>query len=222
MLGWLPRAAGLTRSRWGCWPRRCRAMLSMMWSRPRGGRRSGRMGSCRRMSWCISRWPWRCSRRTTMGRSRRGWPARWARGVLGCPVGGADLGRDHAGAGAAGFEPVRDIFARVAAPVADQLTPGAFLGAWRLMSIDGFEWDAPDTPGNAAAFGYSGAGQDRSAFPKVRVVTVSECGSHAVVDAEIGGIAGKGSGEQSLGPGGQGGQRSACPVRVTVRLSARR
>ena len=29
-------------------------------------------------------------------------------------------------------------------------------------------------------------------------MTVSECGSHAVVDAEIGGIAGKGSGEQSL------------------------
>ena len=69
------------------------------------------------------------------------------------------------------------------------------------MSIDGLEWDAPDTPQNAAAFGYAGVGpgeQDRPAFPKVRVVTVSECGSHAVVDAEIGGIAGNGSGEQSL------------------------
>jgi hypothetical protein len=44
--------------------------------------------------------------------------------------------------------------ARVAVPVAGQLTRGAFLGAWRLMSIDGFEWDVPDTPGNAAAFGY--------------------------------------------------------------------
>ena len=40
-----------------------------------------------------------------------------------------------------------------AVPVADQLTRGAFLGPWRLMSIDGLEWDAPDTPGNAAAFG---------------------------------------------------------------------
>ena len=57
---------------------------------------------------------------------------------------------------------------------------------------------APDTPGNADAFGYAGSGADRSAFPKVRVVTVSECASHAVVDAEIGGIAGKGAGEQSL------------------------
>jgi len=31
MLGWLPRAVGRTRSRWGCWPRRYRAMSSMMW-----------------------------------------------------------------------------------------------------------------------------------------------------------------------------------------------
>jgi hypothetical protein len=97
-----------------------------------------------------------------------------------------------------GFEPLAGVFGRVAVPVADQLTRGAFLGAWRLMSIDGFEWDAPDTSENAAAFGYAGAGQDRPAFPKVRVVTISECASHAVVDAEIGGVAGKGSGEQSL------------------------
>jgi hypothetical protein len=57
----------------------------------------------------------------------------------------------------------------------------------------------PDTRQNAAAFGFPGARQgDRPAFPKVRVVTVSECASHAVVDAAIGGVAGKGAGEQSL------------------------
>src|SRR5260370_17009268 len=72
------------------------------------------------------------------------------------------------------------------------------------MSIDGFEWDAPDTPENAAAFGYAGkdpAASDRPAFPKVRVVTVSECGSHAVVDAAIGGVAGKGAGDPPPAPG---------------------
>jgi hypothetical protein len=117
------------------------------------------------------------------------WDDRW-----GAPTsGGITRARERLG-----YEPLRDIFARVAVPAADQLTRGAFLGAWRLMSIDGFEWDAPDTPGNAAAFGYPGSGPERPAFPKVRVVTVSECGSHAVVDAEIGGIAGKGAGEQSL------------------------
>jgi hypothetical protein len=100
-----------------------------------------------------------------------------------------------------GHEPLRELFARVAVPVAGLLTRGAYLAGWRLMSIDGFEWDAPDTKENAAAFGYAGkdpADADRPAFPKVRVVTVSECGSHAVVDAEIGGVAGKGSGEQAL------------------------
>ena len=97
-----------------------------------------------------------------------------------------------------GHEPLKELFARVAEPVADQLTRGAFLGGWRLMAIDGFEWDAPDTKENAAAFGYAGSGAERSAFPKVRVVTVSECASHAMVDAEIGGITGKGSGEPAL------------------------
>src|ERR1022692_2139724 len=100
-----------------------------------------------------------------------------------------------------GYELMRELFAGVAMPVAEELTAGAFLGIWRLMAIDGFEWDAPDTAENAAAFGYSGKGAgdaERPAYPKVRVVTVSECGSHAVADAEIGGVAGKGAGEQSL------------------------
>jgi Insertion element 4 transposase N-terminal len=100
-----------------------------------------------------------------------------------------------------GHEPVKELFAEVAVPVAEEDTAGAFLGEWRLMAIDGFEWDAPDTGENAAAFGYAGksAGDaDRPAFPKVRVVTISECASHAVVDAAIGGVAGKGAGEQSL------------------------
>lgn len=117
------------------------------------------------------------------------WDARW-----GPPTsGGITRARERLG-----FEPLRDIFAQVAVPVADPLTRGAFLGPWRLMSIDGFEWDAPDTPENAAAFGYAGSGTDRSAFPKVQVVSISECGSHAMMDAGIGGIAGMGAGEQPL------------------------
>jgi hypothetical protein len=100
-----------------------------------------------------------------------------------------------------GYEPLKELFSEVAVPVAEEETAGAFLGPWRLMAIDGFEWDAPDTPGNAAAFGFAGAGADdagRPAYPKVRVVTVSECASHAVTEAAIGGVAGKGAGEQSL------------------------
>jgi hypothetical protein len=69
------------------------------------------------------------------------------------------------------------------------------------MAIDGFEWDAPATEANIAAFGFAGASAgdpEKAAFPKARVVTISECASHAVVDARIGGVAGKGAGEQAL------------------------
>jgi hypothetical protein len=69
------------------------------------------------------------------------------------------------------------------------------------MAIDGFLWDAPDTPENVEEFGRSGSGGRASAFPQVRVVTLSECGSHAVVGARLGACGGKGSGEQSLAKG---------------------
>jgi hypothetical protein len=100
-----------------------------------------------------------------------------------------------------GYEPLRELFSQVAVPVAEELTRGAFLGSWRLMAIDGFEWDAPATAANIAAFGFAGASADdpgKAAFPKARVVTISECASHAMVDARIGGVVGQGAGEQSL------------------------
>lgn len=96
-----------------------------------------------------------------------------------------------------GPEPLEELFGQVAVPVADELTAGAFLGPWRLMSIDGMEWDVPDTGSNAAAFGYRG-GEDKAAYPKVRVVTISECAAHAPVLAAVGPASGKDSGEQSL------------------------
>ena len=46
-----------------------------------------------------------------------------------------------------GPEPLALLFDRVAVPVAGLLTRGAFLRAWRLMAIDGFELDVPDTAG---------------------------------------------------------------------------
>lgn len=97
-----------------------------------------------------------------------------------------------------GYEPLKHLFEQVAHPVAEQLTRGAWLGNWRLMGIDGFELDVPDSKANAAEFGYAGNGEGRSAFPKVRVVSISECGSHAMVAAEMGPVRGKGTGEQSL------------------------
>lgn len=89
-----------------------------------------------------------------------------------------------------------EVFERCCGPVAGDAGPtaemaalgtarGAFLGSWRLLAIDGFEVDLPDSKENAAEFGYAGSGDNRSAFPKARVVALSECGTHAFVAAEI-------------------------------------
>lgn len=78
-----------------------------------------------------------------------------------------------------------DVFAGVAQAVATMSTRGAWLRRWRLLAIDGFDVDLPDTAQNAAEFGYAGSGENRSAFPKARVVALAECGTHAFLAAEV-------------------------------------
>jgi hypothetical protein len=93
-----------------------------------------------------------------------------------------------------------ELFERTCGPVAGRVGPtaavtalgtarGSFLRSWRLLAIDGFEVDVPDSKENATEFGYAGSGENRSAFPKARVVALAECGTHAFVAAEIGGYA---------------------------------
>jgi hypothetical protein len=95
-----------------------------------------------------------------------------------------------------GEAPLRRLFERAAAPLATPATIGAWLGSWRLMAIDGVTLDVPDTPDNEAAFGRpsSRTGQG-GAFPQVRVVGLGECGTHAVIAAELGPIS---TGEREL------------------------
>jgi hypothetical protein len=89
-----------------------------------------------------------------------------------------------------------ELFERSCGPVTGDASPVAgmhavgtaresFLRGWRLLAIDGFEVDVPDTKENAAEFGYAGSGENRSAFPKARVVALAECGTHAFVAAEV-------------------------------------
>jgi hypothetical protein len=86
-----------------------------------------------------------------------------------------------------GVEPMQELFERIAVPCALKSTAGAWKRGRRLMSIDGLELDAADTPENASHFGYSGVKKkDKSAFTKVPVMALAECGTHAVVAAEPG------------------------------------
>jgi len=89
-----------------------------------------------------------------------------------------------------------ELFERTCGPVAGEAglaaqtvalgtARGSFLRRWRLLAIDGFELDVPDSVENAAEFGYAGSGDNRSAFPKARVVALAECGTHAFVAAEV-------------------------------------
>jgi hypothetical protein len=99
-----------------------------------------------------------------------------------------------------GEEPLRELFDRAAAPLATPSTIGAWLShRWRLMAIDGVTLDVPDTPENAKAFGRpsSRTGQG-GAFPQVRVVGLGECGTHAIVAAELGPLR---AGERELADG---------------------
>lgn len=86
-----------------------------------------------------------------------------------------------------GEAPLRDLFARIAQPLAKEGTPGAWLGRWRLMAIDGVMLDIPETDANLAVYDKSDGGTRRP-YPQVKIVGLGECGTHALLDARIGSI----------------------------------
>jgi hypothetical protein len=85
-----------------------------------------------------------------------------------------------------GAEPLRVLFGRVARPCARPGNRGGWLRAWRLMAIDGFVLDVADTPENRETFGSSGGEKNPAPFPQVHLVGLGECGTHAVVAAQLG------------------------------------
>ena len=84
-----------------------------------------------------------------------------------------------------GAEPLAALFERVARPIAQPGTRGAWFHGWRVMAVDGVVLDVADTPGNLAAFGKSGSGRAQSPFPQVRVVGLGESGTHAIIGAAL-------------------------------------
>ncbi len=84
-----------------------------------------------------------------------------------------------------GARPLALLFRRVCRPLATATTPGAFLFGLRLMALDGTTLDMPDTPANVRAFGRQPSPRGTSAWPRVQVVALSECGTHAICDAGV-------------------------------------
>jgi hypothetical protein len=80
---------------------------------------------------------------------------------------------------ALGLLPLRLLARAVVKLLCDQDTPGAFYHGMRLMALDGFVLDLPDTPANERAFGRPKSGRSPGAFPQARVLGLCEVGSHA-------------------------------------------
>src|SRR4051795_7379720 len=83
-----------------------------------------------------------------------------------------------------GPAPLRLLFDRVRGPRAAPATPGAFAFGRRLVAWDGTGIDAPDTAANAAEFGRAGG----AGHPQLRLLTLLECGTHALLGAVFDGF----------------------------------
>ena len=85
-----------------------------------------------------------------------------------------------------GFEPMQRLYDELVHPIATKRTRGAFYHcaaqdrSWRLVSLDGSTLDVPDEEANAAAFGRPPSSRGRSAYPKLRFVSLAECGTHVL------------------------------------------
>jgi Insertion element 4 transposase N-terminal/Transposase DDE domain len=78
-----------------------------------------------------------------------------------------------------GSAPLIGLFAHCCRPLCSQQTPGAYRFGRRLVAIDGTCQDVADTPANAAAFQRPGNQYGPGPFPQIRLLLLSECGSHA-------------------------------------------
>jgi hypothetical protein len=79
-----------------------------------------------------------------------------------------------------GTAPLRELFARVARPLATVETQGAWYRGRRLVSLDGTTIDLPDSPALEERFGRPGASRGASSFPQLRLLTLTETGTHAI------------------------------------------
>lgn len=84
-----------------------------------------------------------------------------------------------------GEEPLRALFDRVAVPMAEPGTKGAWFHGWRVMAVDGVVVDVPATGDNIREFAKKPHRGGESPFPQVRIVGLGECGTHAIVAAAL-------------------------------------
>jgi hypothetical protein len=84
-----------------------------------------------------------------------------------------------------GVIPLERLFQRLAQPFAGPGAPGAWYRGRRLVSLDGTTIDLADTPELEARFGRPGASRSDSGFPQLRLLGLTETGTHALFAAAV-------------------------------------
>jgi hypothetical protein len=94
-----------------------------------------------------------------------------------------------------GWQVMEALLAEVVGPLAGPQQPGSSISGMRLVAVDDVCLDVPETEENAAEFGGQGGDASRGSIPQVRVVAAGECGTRAVLAAELSPLS---TGEQAL------------------------
>jgi len=79
-----------------------------------------------------------------------------------------------------GVAPLLQLARQVVELRATPQTPGAFYRGLRLMALDSFVVDVPDSPANARVFGRPGSPRSPAAYPQARVLALCEVGTHVL------------------------------------------
>jgi hypothetical protein len=88
--------------------------------------------------------------------------------------------------GQVGVAPLRQLYQEQVGPNGPVGMPGVWYAGLRVMAIDGSTLNMPDEVANAKYFGYPGASRGSSAFPQLRFVAMTECGTHTLCYANPG------------------------------------
>ena len=100
-----------------------------------------------------------------------------------------------------GSEPLQSLFEALCSPLTPRAEAWSHVCGLLAVAWDGTGITLADTPENAQAFGRPPAGGKKKGPPpasSARLVTLLACGTRALLDAAMGPVRGKGTGEQAL------------------------
>src|SRR2546423_10849689 len=85
-----------------------------------------------------------------------------------------------------GAQAIERVFRKLTGPLAPAGLEGSFYRGMRLAAVEGFVLDAPETEANRRRPGGPKDARGQVAgFPQVKVVTLTETGTHAQIDAAV-------------------------------------